>query len=294
MKRKFFAAAFMLLFLLLCAAQSGQGSSEKEYAGNTEYVDSIYPAEKLGAMLIHMSKITSPFKGSAPAIELLFSSDKFAWSMCEPIGDWGKPDKTKKYFEEFIPGTTIIFNITNRIDDVTYYRIDGIHPYNVPLYADKAEAEFLKRFVFFKFTATAAKGMSLFQRSLNNDLYALDTHTKLIWAYSMPTDYEKMIGNNYIPQKWMPYELAPNTKDNGLKFYEYDPLGFISEEADFTFFKVKTNMHIYDWWYNSITVGRTMKTVKAKRFMPLINPDAEEDWTIRDVKRPVKSPYRRK
>ncbi|WP_029409430.1 hypothetical protein [Treponema pedis] len=255
--------------------------------------DSIYPAAKLGEMFIHMSKITSPFKGNAPAIEILFQSDKFYWEPCTPPDDWGQKDKTFKYFEEFIPGTTIIFNITNRIDDVTYYKTDSVHPYNLPIYNDPAEAEFLKRFVFFKFTATAAKSMSLFRRALNNDLGAIDTHTKLIYAYSMPTDYEKMIGNNYIPQKWMPYELAPNTKDSGLKFYEYDPIGFVSEEADFEFFKVKTNMHFYDWWYDAITVGRTMKTVKAKRFMPVINPKAEEDWSIRDAKRPVRSPYRK-
>lgn len=290
MKRNYVLLLFTVWVALLSSAQNTQESFKlkKNLDG-----DNIYPAEKLGDMFIHMSKITSPFKGSAPAIEMLFSSEKFCWKPSRPIGEWGKGDKTQQYCEEFIPGTPIIFNITNRIDDVTYYRIDGIHPYAVPLYDEKHEAEFLKRFVFFKFTATAAKGMSVFQRSLNNDLYALDTHTKLIWSYSMPTAYEKMIGNNYIPQKWQPYEIADNTKSSGLKFYEYDPLGFISEESDFTFFNIKTNIHIYDWWYESITAGKTMESVKEKRFMPVVNPRAENDWTIRDVNRPVKSPYRK-
>ena len=152
----------------------------------------------------------------------------------------------------------------------------------------------MKRFVFFKFTATAAKGMSLFTRHLNNDLGAFDTHTKLIWAYSMPTDYEKMIGNNYIPQNWQPYELAPNTKDAGMKFYAYDPIGFVAENQDFTCFNVKVNICIYDWWHDASIAGKNMKTVKATRFMPRISPDAATDWTIRDPKIPVRSPYSRK
>ena len=275
-------------FLLLCLSCTAGLKTVADSA------DSIYPAAKLGQMIIHMAKITAPSKGSSPAIEMLFSSDKFAWEPSELIGNWGKPDKTQKYYEPFVPGTRIFFSITNRLDDVTYYRTVGAHPYNVPLYSEPDEAEFMKRFVFFKFTATAAKGMSLFTRHLNNDLGAFDTHTKLIWAYSMPTDYEKMIGNNYIPQNWQPYELAPNTKDAGLKFYEYDPIGFVAENQDFTFFNVKVNICIYDWWDDASIAGKNMKTVKATRFMPRINPDAATDWTIRDPKIPVRSPYSHK
>ena len=52
-------------------------------------------------------------------------------------------------------------------------------------------------------------------------------------------------------------------------------------------------MHIYEWWYESITAGKTMEEIKAKRFMPVINPDAEKDWTIRNAAQPVVSPYRK-
>lgn len=292
MKRFLYFVGILHCVLLLCSAQTEHDRIKN--ALDTDNPNLIYSKEKLGSMIVHMSKITSPFKGSAPAIELLFPSKKFNWKACAPIGNWGKAQKTQSYFEEFVPGTPIIFNITNRIDDVTYYKVEGVHPYDVPLYEEKSEAEFLKRFVFFKFTATAAKGMKPFERKLNNDLYALDTYTKLLWSYSMPTDYEKMIGNNYIPQKWLPYELSPNTKNAGLKFYEYDPIGFVSETASFTFFQVQTNMHIYDWWYDAIIAGKNMKTVKAERFMPRVAPDAETDWTIRNSKCPVKSPYRKK
>lgn len=270
--------------------------------------DSIFESKHIGEIFIHMAKITQASKGSAPALEILFASDKFVWEEAyssdvtqdeQPNSDivqdddWGKnhKDKIKKYFEEFIPGTHIIFNITNRLDDVTYYRLDGVFPYDVPAYDTPSEKQFLKRFVFFKFTATAAKQISMFKQYLDNDLWAFDTYSKLIWQYSMPTDYDKVIGNNYIPRKWQPFENSPNTKDHHLKFYEYDPIGFVSEKSEHPFYNAKTNICIYDWWLNACNAGKKMKTVKEKRLMPAINPNANPDWTIRQKDIPVKSPY---
>lgn len=293
MKRCF---AFLIL---CCSAIVCLSQSEEEYrsvaAANADNPDCMYSKAKLGAMLVHLTKITlTDSRESIPVGEMLASSDKFSWQPCEPIGNWGKPHKTQKYYEAVVPGTPVVLNVTNRLDDVTYYRIDGAHPYQVPLYESPREAAFLQRFVFFKFTATAAKGRKIFERKLNDDLYALDTCTKLIWSYSMPTDYEKILERNYIPQNWQPYELAPNTKNAGLKFYEYDPIGFIAAAADFVYANIPTNVCVYDWWSTVTNEGSNMETIKAKRFMPRVAPDAEPDWTVRDPKRPVQSPYRKK
>ena len=258
---------------------------------DSENPDCIYAKNLLGDCIIHMKKITTPFKGSAPAIEML-SSAPFIWEQAENSNNWGQADKTLSYYEDVVPGTVIIFSITNKINDVYYYRIDGVHPCALPMYEDEENAQFLKRFIFFKFTAYADKG-GLFENRLDNYLYALDTHTKLLYSYGMPTDFKKVIGNNYMPLNWQAYETAPNTKEDGLKFYEYDPVGFVSLDDSYEFFKIKTNIHIYEWWYDAITVGKTMAEVKAKRFMPVINSEAERDWTVRDAKRPVVSPYRK-
>ena len=204
----------------------------------------IYEKAQLGEFFIHMAKITNPSKGSAPAVEVLFNSD-FQWEPCNPDDGWGRDDKTYRYHEEEVPGTPVFFSITNKLNDVTYYRIEGVHPFALPLYDDPAEAEMLKRFIFFKFTAYAAKG-GHFENYLNNLMWAVDTNTKLLYPYGMPSDYKKIIGNNYIPRNWLPYETHPNTADAKLKFYEYDPIGFISLEKDYNFLGVKTNVYLYD------------------------------------------------
>ena len=186
----------------------------------------------------------------------------------------------------------MFLGITNKISDVVYYKVEGVHPFDLPLYDNPAEAKILERFIFFKFTAYAAKG-GLFENALNNLMCALDTHTKLLYTYGMPSEYKKIIGNNYIPQNWLPYETHPNTADSKLKFYEYDPIGFVSLEKDYDFLGVKTNVHLYDWWNKSVGAGSSMKTVKEKRFMPRLSGEALADWTIRDASKPVRSPYRK-
>ncbi|UTC64830.1 hypothetical protein E4O00_00955 [Treponema sp. OMZ 788] len=266
-------------------------SKSKNIKADPDNPDCIYKKAMLGDCLIHMSKITSPLKGSAPVVEMLFKSD-FKWVACAPHDGWGKEGKTYKYIETEVPGTIIFFNITNKINDVVYYKIDGTHPFDLPMYDEPREAKMLQRFIFFKFTAYAAKDM-IFENALNNLIFALDTHTKLLYAYGMPSDYKKIIGNNYIPQKWLPYETHPNTADSNLKFYEYDPIGFVSLEKLHSFWDVKTNVQLYDWWIESVGAGSTMKTVKEKRFMPRLSDDAIEDWTIRDASKPVRSPYRK-
>ena len=286
MKLKSIMLFFCLMFFtsLLFAQEKGAAMPDPNDP------DCIYEKAQLGQCFIHMAKITDPSKGSAPAVEVLFDSD-FRWEPCSPDEGWGRNDKTYRYREDEVPGTPVFFSITNKLDDVTYYRIEGVHPFDLSLYDEPAEAAMLERFVFFKFTAYAAKG-GYFENYLNNLMWALDTNTKLLYTYGMPGDYKKIIGNNYIPQNWLPYETHPNTADAKLKFYEYDPIGFISLEKGYDFLGVKTNVYLYDWWNESVGAGSSMKTVKQKRFMPRLSDDAFEDWTIRDAAKPVRSPYR--
>lgn len=119
--------------ILCCSAAVCLSQSEEEYrsaaAANADNPDCMYSKAKLGAMLVHLAKITlTASRESIPVGEMLASSDKFSWQPCEPIGNWGKPHKTQKYYEAVVPGTPVVLNVTNRLDDVTYYRIDGTHP----------------------------------------------------------------------------------------------------------------------------------------------------------------------
>ncbi len=289
MKKKIYLCVlFAILFFSPLVSEANDlvknSKQKKEY---------MFPKSVLGGFVLHMKKITEPSGGNCPAIEFELNSN-FKWKPCKALANWGKKDETYKYFEEVIPGTRIIFNITNKLDDVTYYKVSSVHPYNIPAYNEPDEAEFLKRFIFFKFTATAAKGLSFFERKLDNDLYALDTESMLLYAYSVPADYERMIGNNYIPLKWEAFELSEKTKRSGIKFYEYDPIGFVSRDSSFEFHKVKTNIHLYDWWVKAMIAGRKTNQVKKLRYMPQVDANAEKDFSIRDAKIPVVSPYRKK
>ena len=281
---------FLFLFCFVNFLIAGD-LEDNSIKANPENPDCIYEKARLGDCLIHMAKITSPSKGSAPAVEILFTSD-FKWESCSPHEGWGKEGKTYQYRETEVPGSSVFLGITNKISDVVYFKVEGVHPFDLPLYDDPAEAKILERFIFFKFTAYAAKG-GIFENALNNLMCALDTHTKLLYTYGMPSEYKKIIGNNYIPQKWLPYEIHPNTADSKLKFYEYDPIGFVSLEKTHNFLGVKTNVHLYDWWNKSVGAGSSMKTVKEKRFMPRLSGEALADWTIRDASKPVRSPYRK-
>lgn len=253
--------------------------------------DLIFPAKQLKDCIIHMVKITPAKNGSAPVIEFN-TGEEFIWTPCTPDNGWGKEGRTYRYEEEIVKGFHVAFGKYNHINDVVYFMCDGAHPFGLEMYEAEEEKQMLKRFKFYKFTAVADKGGIFFERKLNNLMLALDTDTKLLFSYGMPSEYESIIGGNFIPSGWVPYETAENTKGDSLKFYQYDPVGYVLETHDNEEFGVKTNVVLYQWWHESVKAGKRMKDVKKKRFMPRLCADSEPDYTIRNPAIPVISPYR--
>ena len=249
---------------------------------------------------IHMLKILPTRTGSAPVVEIRFDS-KYSWSSC-PIQTiklkdgselkWGREGKTYKYTENMVQGSHVAFGNYNHIYDVTYYKCEKAHPCAIPLYDDEIEAKKVERFVFFRFTATAAKGSRFFQKALDNFMLALDLETNLLFTYGAPSDYESIIGGNFIPLKWLPYETHPNTASSQLKFYQYDPIGYVKELWDVEEGGVKTNVVLYEWWNASVRAGSSYKTVKQKRFMPHLSKNASSNTSLREPSTPIASPYR--
>ena len=249
---------------------------------------------------IHMLKILPTKTGSAPVVEIRFDS-KYSWASC-PVQTiklkdgsqlkWGREGKTYKYTEDMVKGSHVAFGNYNHIYDVTYYKCEKVHPCGVPLYDDEREAKKIERFVFFRFTATAAKGSRFFQKELDNFMVALDLETNLLFTYGAPSDYEAIIGGNFIPLKWLPYEIHPNTISAQLKFYQYDPIGYVKNSWDVENGDVKTNVVLYEWWNESVRVGSSYKTVKEKRFMPQLSRNANSNCRLRDALVPIASPYR--
>ena len=117
---------FAALFSVVLFAQT-----EEIVCQNPENPDCIYEKARLGDCLIHMAKITSPSKGSAPAVEILFTSD-FKWAPCPPHEGWGKKGKTYQYREAEVPGSSVFLGITNKINDVVYFKVEGVHPFDLP------------------------------------------------------------------------------------------------------------------------------------------------------------------
>ena len=249
---------------------------------------------------IHMLKILPTRTGSAPVVEIRFDS-KYSWGSCSvqtiKLKDgselkWGCEGKTYKYTENMVQGSHVAFGNYNHIYDVTYYKCEKAHPCAIPTYNDEVEARKLERFIFFRFTATAAKGSRFFQKALDNFMVALDLETNLLFTYGAPSDYESIIGGNFIPLKWLPYETHPNTASSQLKFYQYDPIGYVKEEWDVEEGGVKTNVVLYEWWNASVRAGTSYKTVKQKRFMPQFSSEVSSDYLLRDALIPIASPYR--
>ena len=249
---------------------------------------------------IHMLKILPTKTGSAPVVEIRFDS-KYSWDSCSvqtiKLKDgselkWGREGKTYKYTENMVQGSHVAFGNYNHIYDVTYYKCEKAHPCAIPTYNDEVEARKLERFIFFRFTATAAKGSRFFQKALDNFMVALDLETNLLFTYGAPSDYESIIGGNFIPLKWLPYETHPNTASSQLKFYQYDPIGYVKEEWDVEEGGVKTNVVLYEWWNASVRAGSSYKTVKEKRFMPRLSKNASSNTSLREPSTPIASPYR--
>ena len=79
-------------------------------------------------------------------------------------------------------------------------------------------SERIKRFFFIR-----AEGSAIVP--LDNYLIAIDTYSKYIFAYAKITKYNPIFGQN-LPTEFEAIELWHLKK----KFYEYDPIGFITKE----------------------------------------------------------------
>ena len=159
---------------------------------------------------------------------------------------------------------------------VKYYLYKSMNPnFKVHKYN---ESERMKRFYFYRFTATASG------QPTDNYLIAIDTYSKLVFAFGVPTSWKKIAGIP-APESWGPVELGyeASASDNskisfavdGLKyFYEYDPVGIVKKNGE---------IEIYKWCWDSIG---------NKRYAPQFDGKfGDTDRAIADYGRPGRSPY---
>ena len=163
---------------------------------------------------------------------------------------WAVSDSSKS---EYTYDGTSFNNLAQgyKIDPANFYRYDGKNPL-VAATSSYNQSERLKRFIFYRLQGHAVIV------PLNNYLIAVDTYSKLVFAFGVPSLWKKpvnIIGVPYAPAGWQAVEngweakYEVNTQDrfanvNGIQyFYEYDPVGVV---------KANGEIEIFHWCLDSI------------------------------------------
>lgn len=134
------------------------------------------------------------------------------------------------------------------IKNVHWYQYRGLNPlyaadgtYNSVLQKTAQGNPKLSRFHFYRFTGDTLSP------SLDNFLFAVDTYSKLMFAFAYPTKMESVFGNN-VPKAWGPTDGSAFLGTT-YQFYMYDPVGYV-EKVD-----GKYNVVMYDWFKNNLAKG---------------------------------------
>lgn len=163
-------------------------------------------------------------------------------------GKWNSGDESKNEYWYDGPSTT---GGGTTINNMKYYLYKG---HNHLFAADSGynKSDRLKRFYFYRFEGSA------FNVSIRNCLIAIDTYSKLVFAFGVPSLWKRpvnIMGVPYAPAGWQAVEngweakYEVNTEDHfdnvdGIKyFYEYDPVGVV---------KANGEIEIFQWCLDSI------------------------------------------
>lgn len=198
--------------------------------------NNLFPASNFGDWVFYMTHLDGDNVGSYAF------SDRGTWTSTseacevysngEPMGSSPKQITNIKYYRyKSRTDRWKAFSHTNGFDPLAEL-------------SDK-EKKREERFLFFRFTATAALNIQL-----DNAMLCVDTYTKFCWFYSEPGYFE---GKFSIPRDWVDYEAPahPEAGDKGHKkpggrFYYYDPVGYVEEDG---------SVIIYDWVKQNIAAN---------------------------------------
>ncbi len=142
------------------------------------------------------------------------------------------------------------------INGVRYYQYRGINPgyaadgnYNQTLQVTTPQGNpQLSRFYFYRFTG---KGGGI--QALDNYLIAVDTYSKLVFAFSEPVQFSTF----GAPTKWDPTD---NEKFNGMsyQFYMYDPVGYVLKKDDGSY-----DIKLYQWFQDNLAKGNYKASIQG-------------------------------
>lgn len=142
------------------------------------------------------------------------------------------------------------------ISNVHWYQYRGRNPlyaadgtYNSVLQSTSKGNPRLSRFYFYRFTGDTLSP------SLDNFLFAVDSYSKLMFAFAKPTASKSVFGNN-VPTAWGPTDSDPY-RGTVYQFYMYDPVGYV-EKVD-----GKYNVVMYQWFKDNLAKGVYQPTLGA-------------------------------
>lgn len=242
-----------------------EDSIDKLFADAEKNKDMLFPSGNFDAWVFYMTDLDENNVGTY----------KFSKQ-----GTW--TENTHENCEEYSNGKAVGHGLKT-INNVRYYRYknrsDRWKNFSYakfdPFTSDKDPDGKLKkreeRFLFFRFTATAAMNTKL-----DNSMLCVDTYTKFCWYYSEPS-WCKTLAGNKIPNDWVDFEdpnlstanTAEHTKAYG-KFYYYDPIGYVEANGDVV---------LYDW---------AKEDLKNAYFDPRQKYSTTAE---REASKPGKSPY---
>lgn len=91
----------------------------------------------------------------------------------------------------------------------------------------------IQNFYFYEFYG---KVMGLVEMA--TPLLAVDLSSRLVFSYGIPKTYGSIFGRK-IPKIWMPSDEHIHQDGKSYKFYQYDPIGWMSAEG---------KIYLYDWF----------------------------------------------
>lgn len=128
---------------------------------------------------------------------------------------------------------------SNSITDMKYFLYKRANPLYLANsnYNQAPHAARLERFYFYRHTG---KGGGI--AGLNNYLVAIDSYSKLVYAYAVPTQTTNVLGN-VMPTQWGPVD--EHTIVNGAKynFYEFNPVGIVKADG---------SVEVYQWFKDNM------------------------------------------
>jgi len=197
-------------------------------------------------------------------------------------GTWQSGDNSKNEMINNGPDTTAG---SNSISSVVYYSYNGANPffsltnsYNSGSY-NKEGSRKMERFVFYRFI-----GKPPFVAPVDNMLVAVDTYTRLYFAFGKPTAYKSILGHS-VPTDWGPVEsTSTDSEGKPHPFYEYDPAGYIDETGKFInadWYALNMAAGNYDPRYTGLS-PYSVKTGTVVKFTPVISASLLADGILQE------------